>query len=475
MGDGGLVLHHNGNDWELMDSGTSMDLHDVFKVPGGAAYAVGEDETVLRYEDGQWTVLHEAPGTTDFLAVWGFEGKCTPERRFGFKIDSLTAELEERETPDEDMAWADEAVLAWLGDLADLWAMGALWECVPPMPCWDELQGKLDDLVGAPIAAGTYLDTGQVLDLTHQALAETFGEQAVSPALTAYALVQSAMAVHPQSLIESGLAEKAVLWSLREQGLRSPARSKGVLSRVVKIDFAKPRVGVRDTLRNADGTVLPGVHPPDLTGYPGFREATDEELADEQGAHAYLRERRMSILQYRLVRELEVAQDNTESLLSILGTDASTEPEVREKVQKLTKAAKWSLEAQERLRQHVVDTDGDGLVDADDLCPGECARGMDVDGDGCIDRGCGLVEELCGVAMWFPARMVLWMKARRACWFEQRGRWRAAAGQLRAFERIARAYARMGWVDEKGAEYLRAYAINARDAALGRLDRLDCP
>jgi DNA-binding beta-propeller fold protein YncE len=41
-----------------------------------------------------------------------------------------------------------------------------------------------------------------------------------------------------------------------------------------------------------------------------------------------------------------------------------------------------------------LDSDGDGVLDADDVCPYEDATGFDVDGDGCLDSMSGLAEML---------------------------------------------------------------------------------
>ncbi len=254
------------------------------------------------------------------------------------------------------------------------------------MPCENELVVSLTDLFGFTLAANPYLDTGDIYDLVHSVLVQTFGDDVVSPALTAYALTHAAMTVHPGSIVESGLGNRAVLWSLGAQGLRSKQKSKGDLVHTAIIDFTQPKHGNRATCFFADGSILPGVRGPDMTDYPGFRPATDEEMADENLAIRYYTARREDEKVYQLRRKLDVTLENLGVLQSILATNASSDPGVTDKVDLLNEAATIAIEQLTEFSVNVADEDGDGIINGEDDCSGDntligqsCDSPVDVD------------------------------------------------------------------------------------------------
>ncbi len=61
VGDNGMVLTWDGNDWTPTTDLTSEALHGVAAHPAGVAYAVGNRGTILRYENGAWTALDTSP------------------------------------------------------------------------------------------------------------------------------------------------------------------------------------------------------------------------------------------------------------------------------------------------------------------------------------------------------------------------------------------------------------------------------
>lgn len=76
VGQAGVILHYNGNQWNIMDSGTEKDLYGVWGFPNvsdGTAdvYAVGSGGTILHYDGAgnAWTVM--ASSGNDLTGVWG--------------------------------------------------------------------------------------------------------------------------------------------------------------------------------------------------------------------------------------------------------------------------------------------------------------------------------------------------------------------------------------------------------------------
>ncbi|MBN2492972.1 MAG: hypothetical protein JXR96_00170 [Deltaproteobacteria bacterium] len=479
-GDYGMILHLDETGWSTMDTGATETLRDVWGSGNDHVVAVGDDETVLTYDGEEWSRIRGGPGCeVDFHAVWGVMGNCSPDRKLGFRIKKLRAELVEEEAAGGgDVAFVDAAIVDWIFDMIHggglFSTIGIIWECLPGMSCEDELVGNLWDAFGPMLDGQEIMDMATVFDAVHEALSETFGVDATSPALSAAALVRAAEQIHPGSMLESGLIDKAISWSLLRQGLGGK-RSKATVTRVIEVDFEQPMVGHRRTRWNPDGTILPGMSVSDMEGYPGFREATEAELADLDSALDYLQLRHDFEKNYRMDRLLQLTQDNAAGIVALLETDAGGKPDVEARIEMLSEMYGHWLEHAEWLRPRVIDTDGDGLRDVDDLCPGECARGMDVNANGCIDRACGLWWETWTAKMWWVPRMVLSTIAHLACTYERLQRWRAAAGMLRSYDRMLRAYARVGWVAKEEAERLGQFATNARDADRGIFERLVCP
>jgi len=219
-----------------------------------------------------------------------------------------------------------------------------------------------------------------------------------------------------------------------------------------------------------NGWGLPAVEVPDMTGYPGFRPPTQAELGDRSSMLSYLEEKDADIEKYRAHRLLEIARENVEGFIRIIDTYVGDDPV---EMQRLSDVRARLVEERNFL-ETAGDGDGDGVLLDEDLCPEECARGMDADLDGCIDRACGLKEEVLGTQMWWVARMVLLQKARLACWMDKRNKPRAAAGLLWAFGRLVRNFTRIGWIAPGDGERLQTFAKNARNAVLGYMGSLNC-
>ena len=60
--------------WQAMDSGTEDSLRGVWASGPDDVYAVGDDETVLRYDGSAWTELFGS-GFADYFGVTGFEAE----------------------------------------------------------------------------------------------------------------------------------------------------------------------------------------------------------------------------------------------------------------------------------------------------------------------------------------------------------------------------------------------------------------
>jgi len=69
-GDGPLVLHWDGADWERMETGHTGTLWWVFGFEGGPVYMGGEGGAILRYDGGAFTAM-STPGTQTVFGIWG--------------------------------------------------------------------------------------------------------------------------------------------------------------------------------------------------------------------------------------------------------------------------------------------------------------------------------------------------------------------------------------------------------------------
>ena len=376
VGDGGVVLQREQQDWHSLESSTTVDLTGVHAQSTGKAFAVGAEHTILYFDGSNWSSAHHEPGMTSLYAVWSHPGGCNPERKFGFKLDEISASLIDRDSGGAggDFAWVDAAVMDWVNDLLNggiLNGLGIMWDCAQGTPCEDELTTNLTDLFGVAFSVSDYLTTGEIFDIVHTGLLQTLGDDLVGPALSAYALTHTAMGVHPGSLVDSGLGNQAVLWSLGAQGLRSKTKTKADLRKTVSLNFVQPEYSVRATKYLDNGAILPGVQGPDMGGYPGFRSPTEDELADQELAIKYMIDRRKDEKLFQIRKRTDTTLTNLEVLQSILDTNASTDPAILEKVRLLSDAADMAIENLAVFRQQVSDSDSDGIIEGNDDCLGD--------------------------------------------------------------------------------------------------------
>ncbi len=496
VGDDGIIERFDGEYWASMLPVTSNDLYDVWGFSTTDLHAVGKGGTVLHYDGGgRWEAI-EGGSEVDLFAVWrGVQGVrgclpwercCSPGRKFGFKVDSIAVDFTEEHRSDQVPPDASDVFLGITDMLRDgyfgyLWEdiidPCAFWECVPGNLWVEGLGQDFMNAFGPVFETWRFLENEQIFDVMHDALMANVPEPSVCPALSAYVIVNAAKAYQPDnSIIETGLADFGVWWSLWKQGAW-PGRGgdrNSTRRRRQTLDFATLKIGSRPTEHRLDGRGLPAVAALDMSGYPGFREPTAEEKESVERHMEYLAAKRKHVDRYREQRRLEVSIENVDGLFAILDTDRSGNPAAEEKIEEIRARLVMIREALEA----DVDSDGDGVPDFADECPDECALGMDADRDGCIDSACGLEEEVLKISQgvrWWWALVRLGHKARQACRMEQRDKPRAVAGLLQAFDVLVRNYARSGWVEPDDAEHLRQYAQNARDAALGDLSRLECP
>ncbi len=73
VGDGGAIAHWDGGVWAMQDSGSSVDLEDIWVWDNTNAWAVGRNGTILRWNGSSWGV-ENAPMAADDRAyrVWGY-------------------------------------------------------------------------------------------------------------------------------------------------------------------------------------------------------------------------------------------------------------------------------------------------------------------------------------------------------------------------------------------------------------------
>jgi frataxin-like iron-binding protein CyaY len=69
VGEAGTILRRINNDWTVMASGVTSDMHGVWAASATDVWAVGTD-TILRYNGTAWTEVTPS-GTADVDAVWG--------------------------------------------------------------------------------------------------------------------------------------------------------------------------------------------------------------------------------------------------------------------------------------------------------------------------------------------------------------------------------------------------------------------
>ena len=69
VGDGGVILHWNGSQWERATSPTSRNLNAVHFGPTNIGWAVGASGTCLRWENGSWSVT-PTPTTKTLRGIW---------------------------------------------------------------------------------------------------------------------------------------------------------------------------------------------------------------------------------------------------------------------------------------------------------------------------------------------------------------------------------------------------------------------
>jgi len=276
--------------------------------------------------------------------IQGAEGQCTPAADgrfvFGYKINRIDVNYRERrdDPPDGQAQEASEVLQGWMRGLGHYWMdadylrwIGTIYECVPPSPCWDDLSGSIASTLGSYLDAGAYLRPNDVFDLVHETVAGMLSPEALSPTLTAYAIVSSAMTMSPgESIVNDGIADAAMSWiSWRQnQDLNPP---KGPTPRVVfedlhaSLDFS----GSNNLHRHRsylDGVEdpLPGVPARNMDGYPSFREPTNEELVSPETYSRYLEAKSADVHAYADRRRTVIAKENVEALLRILETENGT-------------------------------------------------------------------------------------------------------------------------------------------------------
>lgn len=70
VGSYGTILHYDGIEWQVMDSGTTQNLNGVWGSNGDNVFAVGSGGTILHYDGAVWGPM--SSGTTrDLNGVWG--------------------------------------------------------------------------------------------------------------------------------------------------------------------------------------------------------------------------------------------------------------------------------------------------------------------------------------------------------------------------------------------------------------------
>lgn len=70
VGDGGVTLHYDGDQWESVDNPTGADLRDVWASDSNDVWAVGTGGEILHYDGNDWASL-DTPADEDLYGLWG--------------------------------------------------------------------------------------------------------------------------------------------------------------------------------------------------------------------------------------------------------------------------------------------------------------------------------------------------------------------------------------------------------------------
>ena len=74
-GDGPMVMHWDGSEWQTLDPDSAGDLWWVFGFAGGPVYMGGAGGRVLKYEGGSFDVMETPVATPVVFGIWG----CSPD------------------------------------------------------------------------------------------------------------------------------------------------------------------------------------------------------------------------------------------------------------------------------------------------------------------------------------------------------------------------------------------------------------
>lgn len=73
VGSSGTILRNNGEEWEELESGTSLTIRDIWGPLSDNLFAVGEGGMLLRFDGNGWRT-EDIGYTTRFNTVWGTSG-----------------------------------------------------------------------------------------------------------------------------------------------------------------------------------------------------------------------------------------------------------------------------------------------------------------------------------------------------------------------------------------------------------------
>ena len=74
VGNGGVIVHYDGNDWSAGSSGYDHDIWGVWGTSGSNVYAVGEYENIYHYDGSTWTRIQNSIGgvyNVPLFGIWG--------------------------------------------------------------------------------------------------------------------------------------------------------------------------------------------------------------------------------------------------------------------------------------------------------------------------------------------------------------------------------------------------------------------
>ena len=122
VGDDGVILHYDGNNWDLMASGSTADLYGVWGLSDSQVYAVGRYGTVLYYDGAQWNKIDMDGGGNPIETMTDWN----PVTDLKFKVDAGGNRNVYASTDRQGIYFSPNAADSWINLLSPPYSVFAL-------------------------------------------------------------------------------------------------------------------------------------------------------------------------------------------------------------------------------------------------------------------------------------------------------------------------------------------------------------